>query len=192
MGEVKEELFGDCDSRLRSIPCGISFKVLLACCLILFPPLSGCDTEGVNEYGITLVEFLSLHALMIDKELFLCFSYQIKCFTRPLQYSKIVDVKRVMWEIVLEGIKCFTRPLQYSEIVDVKRVMWERVPEGVNEYGITQVKCFTRPLQSSEMVDMKRIIWERVPQGVNEYGITLVGFLFLHALMIEKDGIPTA
>ncbi|GJS09829.1 zinc knuckle CX2CX4HX4C containing protein [Tanacetum coccineum] len=35
VGEVKECRFGDCDSRLRSIPCGFSFEVLLACCLNL-------------------------------------------------------------------------------------------------------------------------------------------------------------
>ncbi|GJV32014.1 reverse transcriptase domain-containing protein, partial [Tanacetum coccineum] len=34
-GEVKEVCLGDCDSRLRSIPCGFSFEVLLACCLNL-------------------------------------------------------------------------------------------------------------------------------------------------------------
>ncbi|GKB98718.1 hypothetical protein Tco_0984855 [Tanacetum coccineum] len=40
----------------------------------------------------------------------------------------------------LAQIKCFTRPLQSSEIVDVKRIMPERVLEGVNKYGITLVE----------------------------------------------------
>nr|GEX17072.1 mitochondrial Rho GTPase 1 [Tanacetum cinerariifolium] len=59
----------------------------------------------------------------------------------------------------------------------------------LNEF---QVKCFSRPLQSFEIVGFKIIVWERVPEGVNEYGITLVGFLFLHSLMIEKGRTPMA
>ncbi|GJW33352.1 putative reverse transcriptase domain-containing protein [Tanacetum coccineum] len=70
-GEVKEELFGDCYSRLRSILSEISFEVLLACCLVLlrfgtslevvrvssfchcrgviFSPLKYSSNEGLNR-----------------------------------------------------------------------------------------------------------------------------------------------
>ncbi|GJZ06618.1 hypothetical protein Tco_0540411 [Tanacetum coccineum] len=64
--EVKEELFGDCYSRLRSILSEISFEVLLACCLVLvigcfglsldygplleFLPLSGCDIFSIEIF----------------------------------------------------------------------------------------------------------------------------------------------
>lgn len=32
---------------------------------------------------------------------------------------------------------------------------------------------------------------EKLPEGVNEHGLTLTGFLFLHALFIEKGRLET-
>ncbi|KAF2316885.1 hypothetical protein GH714_042226 [Hevea brasiliensis] len=55
-----------------------------------------------------------------------------------------------------------------------------------------QVKCFNAPLQPSEIIGVKRVVEEKLPgggatdRGVNERGLTLTGFLFLHALLIEK------
>ncbi|KAI3704313.1 hypothetical protein L1987_74530 [Smallanthus sonchifolius] len=54
-----------------------------------------------------------------------------------------------------------------------------------------QVKCFSAPLQPSEIVDVKRVVQETLPEGVNEDGLTLTGFLFLHALFIEKGRLET-
>ncbi|CAN1784020.1 Mitochondrial Rho GTPase 1 [Linum perenne] len=53
-----------------------------------------------------------------------------------------------------------------------------------------QVKCFNAPLQPSEIVGVKRVVEEKLP-GVNERGLTLTGFLFLHALFIEKGRLET-
>ncbi|KAL8193915.1 hypothetical protein R6Q57_026157 [Mikania cordata] len=54
-----------------------------------------------------------------------------------------------------------------------------------------QVKCFNAPLQASEIVGVKRVVQEKLPEGVNENGLTLTGFLFLHALFIEKGRLET-
>jgi Ras family protein T1 len=47
------------------------------------------------------------------------------------------------------------------------------------------------PLQPSEIVGVKRVVAEKLPEGVNERGLTLTGFLFLHALFIEKGRAET-
>ncbi|WCJ43161.1 Mitochondrial Rho GTPase 1 [Euphorbia peplus] len=60
-----------------------------------------------------------------------------------------------------------------------------------------QVKCFNAPLQPSEIVGVKRVVEEKLPgggatdRGVNDNGLTLTGFLFLHALFIEKGRLET-
>ncbi|KAG9152218.1 hypothetical protein Leryth_016396 [Lithospermum erythrorhizon] len=54
-----------------------------------------------------------------------------------------------------------------------------------------QVKCFNAPLQPSEIVGVKRVVKEKLDSGVNEHGLTLTGFLFLHALFIEKGRLET-
>lgn len=38
---------------------------------------------------------------------------------------------------------------------------------------------------------VKRVVQERVSGGVNDLGLTLEGFLFLHALFIEKGRLET-
>ncbi|KAL6968329.1 Mitochondrial Rho GTPase 1 [Sarracenia purpurea var. burkii] len=58
----------------------------------------------------------------------------------------------------------------------------------LNEF---QVKCFNTPLQPAEIVGVKRVVQEQLPEGVNELGLTLTGFLFLHALFIEKGRLET-
>ncbi|CAI9282217.1 unnamed protein product [Lactuca saligna] len=54
-----------------------------------------------------------------------------------------------------------------------------------------QVKCFNAPLQPSEIVGVKRVVQDKLSEGVNENGLTLTGFLFLHALFIEKGRLET-
>ena len=56
---------------------------------------------------------------------------------------------------------------------------------------LEQVKCFNAPLQPSEIVGVKRVVQEKLPEGVNDHGLTLTGFLFLHALFIEKGRLET-
>ncbi|KAL0435749.1 UNVERIFIED_CONTAM: Mitochondrial Rho GTPase 1 [Sesamum radiatum] len=60
--------------------------------------------------------------------------------------------------------------------------------DELNEF---QVKCFNAPLQPAEIVGVKRVVQEKLPEGVSEHGLTLTGFLFLHALFIEKGRIET-
>ncbi|CAA6659435.1 unnamed protein product [Spirodela intermedia] len=54
-----------------------------------------------------------------------------------------------------------------------------------------QVRCFNAPLQPSEIVGVKKVVQEKMPEGVNEHGLTLTGFLFLHALFIERGRLET-
>ncbi|KAK9086717.1 hypothetical protein Syun_029111 [Stephania yunnanensis] len=54
-----------------------------------------------------------------------------------------------------------------------------------------QVKCFNAPLQPSEIMGVKRVVQDKLPEGVNDRGLTLTGFLFLHALFIEKGRLET-
>uniref|UniRef100_A0A0D9W0J8 Mitochondrial Rho GTPase n=1 Tax=Leersia perrieri TaxID=77586 RepID=A0A0D9W0J8_9ORYZ len=54
-----------------------------------------------------------------------------------------------------------------------------------------QVKCFNAPLQPTEIAGVKRVVQEKMPEGVSDNGLTLTGFLFLHALFIEKGRLET-
>lgn len=54
-----------------------------------------------------------------------------------------------------------------------------------------QIKCFHAPLQPTELAGVKEVVGERLPGGLNEHGLTLKGFLFLHALFIEKARTET-
>ncbi|XP_004495731.1 mitochondrial Rho GTPase 1 [Cicer arietinum] len=60
-----------------------------------------------------------------------------------------------------------------------------------DELNDFQVKCFNAPLQPSEIVGVKKVVQEKLSEGVNERGLTLTGFLFLHALFIEKGRLET-
>ncbi|KAJ6354047.1 hypothetical protein OIU76_002972 [Salix suchowensis] len=67
--------------------------------------------------------------------------------------------------------------------------------KGSNNFN--RSKCFNAPLQPSEIVGVKRVVEEKLPgggandMGVNDRGLTLTGFLFLHALFIEKGRLET-
>ncbi|KAG6429714.1 hypothetical protein SASPL_107767 [Salvia splendens] len=58
----------------------------------------------------------------------------------------------------------------------------------LNEF---QVKCFNAPLPASEIVGVKRVVQDKLREGVDDRGLTLLGFLFLHALFIEKGRLET-
>ncbi|WOL03779.1 mitochondrial Rho GTPase 1-like [Canna indica] len=60
--------------------------------------------------------------------------------------------------------------------------------EELNDF---QVRCFNAPLQQSEIAGVKKVVQEKLAEGVNERGLTLTGFLFLHALFIEKGRLET-
>ncbi|KAL7226642.1 hypothetical protein ACSBR1_021688 [Camellia fascicularis] len=46
-------------------------------------------------------------------------------------------------------------------------------------------------LNDMELNEFQRVVQEKLPEGVNEFGLTLTGFLFLHALFIEKGRLET-
>ncbi|PWA77846.1 mitochondrial Rho GTPase [Artemisia annua] len=60
-----------------------------------------------------------------------------------------------------------------------------------DELNKFQVKCFNAPLSPSEIEDVKRVVNEKVPEGINHRGLTLKGFLYLHAVFIEKGRLET-
>lgn len=49
-----------------------------------------------------------------------------------------------------------------------------------------QVKCFNSPLQPSEMMSLVRLVQAQTCEGVSERGLTLLGFIFLHKMVIQK------
>ena len=71
-----------------------------------------------------------------------------------------------------------------------------RCKDSVGGYGYSwcaadQVKCFNAPLQPSEVVGVKKVVAEKMADGVSNDGLTLTGFLFLHALFIERGRLET-
>eukprot|EP00850_Spirogloea_muscicola_P009165 SM000051S17525 [mRNA] locus=s51:63093:67305:- [translate_table: standard] len=54
-----------------------------------------------------------------------------------------------------------------------------------------QVQCFGAPLQAAELAGVKRVVQDKMSEGVNDKGLTLSGFLFLHALFIERGRLET-
>ncbi|CAI5520016.1 unnamed protein product [Closterium sp. Naga37s-1] len=59
------------------------------------------------------------------------------------------------------------------------------------ELNAFQVECFSVPLQPAELVGVKRVVAEKMVDGVAGNGLTLTGFLFLHALFIERGRLET-
>lgn len=55
-----------------------------------------------------------------------------------------------------------------------------------------QVRCFSAPLAPEELRGVKNVVAEKLPQGVTaDGGLTFHGFLFLHALFIERGRTET-
>lgn len=59
------------------------------------------------------------------------------------------------------------------------------------ELNAFQVECFNAPLQPEELVGVKQVVSEKCPEGIARDGLTLKGFLFLHALFIERGRLET-
>lgn len=59
----------------------------------------------------------------------------------------------------------------------------------LNEF---QVKCFNAPLQPEELSGVKEVVKSRLDNGLSEDGfLTFSGFVFLHALFIERGRLET-
>jgi Ras family protein T1 len=54
-----------------------------------------------------------------------------------------------------------------------------------------QVHCFNAPLRTEELAGVKQVVSEKCPEGIARNGLTLKGFLFLHALFIERGRLET-
>ena len=59
------------------------------------------------------------------------------------------------------------------------------------ELNAFQVECFNAPLQPEELIGVKQVVSEKCPEGISNDGLTLKGFLFLHALFIERGRLET-
>ena len=60
------------------------------------------------------------------------------------------------------------------------------------ELNAFQVRCFSAPLSPDELAGVKKVVADRLPAGVTPGGnLTLAGFLFLHALFIERGRLET-
>jgi len=60
--------------------------------------------------------------------------------------------------------------------------------EELNDF---QVKCFESPLQPEELMGVVETVKEKLPLGVHGTGLTVSGFLFLHALFMERGRYET-
>ena len=60
-----------------------------------------------------------------------------------------------------------------------------------SELNNFQVQCFNAPLQAEELHGVKQVVQEKCPEGILKDGLTLKGFLFLHALFIERGRLET-
>lgn len=55
-----------------------------------------------------------------------------------------------------------------------------------------QLHCFNAPLAPEELTAVKQVVADKVPQGITAEGaLTFHGFLFLHALFIERGRTET-
>lgn len=59
------------------------------------------------------------------------------------------------------------------------------------ELNAFQVQCFSAPLQQEELIGVKQVVAEKIPAGIVRNGLSLAGFLFLHALFIERGRLET-
>lgn len=57
--------------------------------------------------------------------------------------------------------------------------------------SLCQVKCFSSPLQPDELGSVLNTVHQKLPQGVVDNGLSLSGFLFLHALFMERGSFET-
>ncbi len=58
----------------------------------------------------------------------------------------------------------------------------------LNEF---QVKCFNAPLQPEELAGVKDVVKSRLENGLVDEQLTFTGFVFLHALFIERGRLET-
>lgn len=58
----------------------------------------------------------------------------------------------------------------------------------LNEF---QVKCFNAPLQPEELAGVKDVVKSRLDNGLVDNHLTFSGFVFLHALFIERGRLET-
>ncbi|GAB4823148.1 hypothetical protein N2152v2_010194 [Parachlorella kessleri] len=59
------------------------------------------------------------------------------------------------------------------------------------ELNAFQVACFNAPLQPEELVGVKEVVSQGVKEGIRDGGLTLEGFVYLHALFIERGRLET-
>eukprot|EP00891_Asterochloris_glomerata_P000342 jgi/Astpho2/342/e_gw1.00010.22.1_t len=86
--------------------------------------------------------------------------------------------------------------LQPLCIKALKRVfiMSDKNQDGIlddAELNSFQMRCFNAPLQPEELRRVKQVVSEKLAGGVSNDGLTLQGFLFLHALFIERGRLET-
>ena len=78
----------------------------------------------------------------------------------------------------------------------LKRIflMCDRDKDGLlndKELNDFQVKCFNAPLQPEELAGVKDVVQSRLENGLVDDHLTFSGFVFLHALFIERGRLET-
>lgn len=154
--------------------------------------IAGCKLDLRGEQQI--LEQVMSPVMQQFREIETC----IECSAR--RQNQVPDVFYYAQKAVLHP----TAPLFDQETQSLKRrcvnalkrifILCDHDRDGAlsdSELNDFQVKCFNAPLQPTEIVGVKKVVQEKMPDGVNENGLTLTGFLFLHALFIEKGRLET-
>ncbi|GMN48783.1 hypothetical protein TIFTF001_017951 [Ficus carica] len=154
----------------------------------------GCKLDLRDEHETTAIEQVMTPIMQLFREIETC----IECSA-----ASLIQVPEVFY-YAQKAVLHPTAPLFDQEkqalqpkcISALRRIfiLCDRDMDGAlndEELNEFQVKCFNAPLQPAEIVGVKRVVQEKLPDGVNQLGLTLSGFLFLHALFIEKGRLET-
>lgn len=123
----------------------------------------------------------------------------MECSAKKLQY--VGEVFYYALKAVLYPMAPLYDPesqtLQPLCVRALKRIfsLCDKDKDGVlndNELNEFQVKCFNAPLQPEELIGVKEVVKSRLDNGLSEDNfLTFSGFVFLHALFIERGRLET-
>jgi hypothetical protein len=121
----------------------------------------------------------------------------------PLQAKKLQFVGEVFY-YALKTVLYPMAPLYDPETQSLKPLcvralkriflMCDKDKDGLlndKELNEFQVKCFNAPLQPEELAGVKDVVRSRLENGLVDDQLTFTGFVFLHALFIERGRLET-
>mmetsp|Transcript_11643 Transcript_11643/g.40510 ORF Transcript_11643/g.40510 Transcript_11643/m.40510 type:complete len:555 (+) Transcript_11643:554-2218(+) len=157
--------------------------------------LVGCKLDLRNEQSVPRAENAMLLVMNEFREVETC----LECSSRRLTsvqevfyYAQkaVLHPTRPLYDVGTQGLKpaCYRALKRIFQKCDLDR-------DGAlsdDEISCFQKYCFQAPLQDNELLGIKEVVVEKLSTlGVNSKGLTLTGFLFLHALFIQRGRMET-